>query len=117
MYDVYNVCVCALSCMSCFVMPRNVAHQATLFMEFSRQEYWSELPFPTSGTLPNMSTEHLSLVSPALTGRFFTGKPKHMVPVNPMGPNTWESEVKLALESVEFHIPLQSYLVELLKTN
>ena len=50
----------------------------------------SELPFPTSGTLPNLSIEHLSLVSPALTGRFFTGKPKHMVPINPMGPDTWD---------------------------
>ena len=69
MYDVYNVCVCALSCMSCFVMPRNVAHQATLFMEFSRQEYWSELPFPTSGDLPHPEMELTSLAS---AGRFFT---------------------------------------------
>ena len=86
----YIKCVCAFSCISCFVTPRNVAHQRPLFMEFFRQEYWSELPFPTSETLPNLSIEHLSLVSPALTGRFFTGKPKHMVLINPMGPNTWD---------------------------
>ena len=118
----YMMCVCTLSCISCFLTPRNVAHQAPLFMEFSRQESWSELPFPTSGALPNLSIEHLSLVSAALTGRFFTamttGKPKHVVPINHMGPNAWDSgEVKLASKSVEFHIPFQSYLVELLKTN
>ena len=35
-------------------------------MEFSRQEYWSGLPFPTPGDLPNPGTEPVSLVSPAL---------------------------------------------------
>ena len=34
-----------------------VAHQALLFMGFSRQEYWSGLPFPSSGDLPNPGTE------------------------------------------------------------
>ena len=38
----------SLSCVRLFVMPWIVAHQAPLFMEFSRQEYWSELPFPCS---------------------------------------------------------------------
>ena len=32
--------------------PWIVAHQAYLSMEFSRQEYWSKLPFPTPGDLP-----------------------------------------------------------------
>ena len=41
-------------------------------MEFSRQEYWSGLPFPTPGDLPDPGTELASLVSPALAGRFFT---------------------------------------------
>ena len=36
-----------------FATPWTVAHQAPLFMEFSRQEYWSGLPFPSSGDLPN----------------------------------------------------------------
>ena len=35
------------------VTPRTVAHQAPLPMEFSRQEYWSGLPFSSSGDLPN----------------------------------------------------------------
>ena len=48
-----------------------------LFMKFPRQEYWSELPFPTPGDLPNSGIEPRS---PALAGRFFTigppGKPE-----------------------------------------
>ena len=36
-----------------FVTPWTVAHQAPLFMGFSRQEYWSELPFPSLGDLPD----------------------------------------------------------------
>ena len=41
-------------------------------MEFSRQEYWSMLPFLTSGDLPNPETKPTSLVSLALAGRFFS---------------------------------------------
>ena len=52
-----------------------VAHQAPLSMEFSRQEYWSGLSFPTSGDLPNPGIEPMSLVSPALAGGFFTTEP------------------------------------------
>ena len=36
-----------------FVTPWTVAHQVPLSMRFPRQEYWSGLPFPTSGDLPN----------------------------------------------------------------
>ena len=36
----------------CIVTPWTVAHQAPLSMEFSRQEYWSGLPFPFPGDLP-----------------------------------------------------------------
>ena len=41
-------------------------------MEFSRQEYWSGLPCPLPGDLPNSKTEPASLTSPALAGGFFT---------------------------------------------
>ena len=41
-------------------------------MEFSRQEYWSGLPFPTPGDLPGPGIEPMSLVSPAFAGGFFT---------------------------------------------
>ena len=41
-------------------------------MEFSRQEYWSGLPCPPPGDLPDAGIEPASLTSPALAGRFFT---------------------------------------------
>ena len=41
-----------LSNVQLFVTPWTVAHQALLSMEFSRQEYWSELPFPTPEIFP-----------------------------------------------------------------
>ena len=44
-------------------------------MEFSRREYWSGLPFPTPGDLPDPGIEPVSLVSPALAGGFFTSEP------------------------------------------
>ena len=49
-------------------------------MEFSRQEYWSGLPFPTPGALSDPGIKPKSLVSPALAGGFFITKP----PENPM---------------------------------
>ena len=45
-------------------------------MEFSRQEHWSELPFPLSGDLPDPEIEHESPLSPALAGGFFTTEPR-----------------------------------------
>ena len=46
-----------------FVTPWTVAYQAPQSMEFSRQEYWSGVPFPSPGDLPNPGIEP---VSPAL---------------------------------------------------
>ena len=39
-----------------FVTPWTVAHQAPLSVEFSRQEYWSGLPFPSPGTFPTQES-------------------------------------------------------------
>ena len=55
-----------------FPAPWTVAHQAPLSMEFFRQEYWNELPFPTPEYLPDPGIEP---VSPALAGGFFTTVP------------------------------------------
>ena len=55
-----------------FATPSSVAHQAPLPVGFPRQEYWSGLPFPPSGDLPNPGIE---LVSPALAGGRFTTEP------------------------------------------
>ena len=49
-----------------FVTPQTVACQLPLSMEFSRQEYWSGLPFPPPGNLPDPGIEIVSPVSPAL---------------------------------------------------
>ena len=49
-----------------------VACQAPLSVGFSRQEYWSGLPCSLPGYLPHPGSEPMSLMSPALAGRFFT---------------------------------------------
>ena len=55
-----------------FATPQTVAHQAPLSMGFSRQEYWSGLPCPPPGDLPDPRMEPVSLMSPASAGRFIT---------------------------------------------
>ena len=72
-----HVCMHAqsLSCVQLFATSWIVTRQVPLSMGFSRQEYWSGLPFPPPGDLPNPGTEPMSLTSPALTGRFFTTEP------------------------------------------
>ena len=52
--------------------PWTVAHQASLSMEFSRQEYWSGLALPALGNLPDPGIKPESPSSPELTGAFFT---------------------------------------------
>ena len=81
------VCVCSLMsnslqfhglqptrllCPLNFPGKKTAAHQASLSMRFSKQEYWSGLPFPTQGELPDPVIEPSSLRSPALAGGFFT---------------------------------------------
>ena len=46
------MCTCLLSHVRLCVTPWTIAHQAPLSVEFSRQEYWSGLPFPSPGDLP-----------------------------------------------------------------
>ena len=46
----------AQSCVQVFATPGTVAHRAPPFMGFSRQEYWSGLPFPSSGDLPTQES-------------------------------------------------------------
>ena len=43
----------SLSCVRLFATPWTVVHQAPLSMGFSKQEYWSGLPLPSPGDLPN----------------------------------------------------------------
>ena len=70
--------VCMLKVLShaqFFEAPWTIVHWASLSMEFSRQEYWSGLPFPFPWDLPNSGIKYLSFVSPALIGGFFTYVP------------------------------------------
>ena len=75
----------SLSHVRLFATPWTAPCQAPgiLPMEFSRQEYWSRLPFPTPEDLPNGGIESTSSVSPTLAGRFFTtelpGKPIYLL--------------------------------------
>ena len=66
---------CVQSCfrrVQLLVTPWTVAHQAPLSMGFSKQEYWSGLPVPPLGELPDPGIELASLAYPTLGGRFFT---------------------------------------------
>ena len=61
-----------LSLVGLFVTPWSVAYHAPLSMVFSRQQYWSGLPFPSPEDLPKPGVEP---ASPALTGGFVTAQP------------------------------------------
>ena len=61
-----TVCAQSLGHVRLFATPRTAAHQAPLSMGFSRQEYWSGLPFLSPGYLPKAGMKHVSPVSPAL---------------------------------------------------
>ena len=63
----YTTCVCV-----CSVVFNSVTPWAPLSMGYPRQEYWSGLPFPFPGDLPDPGSEPVSLVSPSLAGRFYT---------------------------------------------
>ena len=67
-----KVKVKSLSCVQLFVTPWTVAYQAPPSMEFSRQEYWSVLPFPSPGDLPGPGIEP---GSPALQADALPSKP------------------------------------------
>ena len=62
----------SLGCHSLFVTPWTVAHQAPLSMGFSRQGYWSGLPFASPWDLSDPGIEPSSPMSPAVVGGFFT---------------------------------------------
>ena len=66
------MCACRLSYDQLFATPWTVDCQAPLSMEFFRQEYWSGLPFPSPGDLPNPG---IKTVSPALASRLFIPEP------------------------------------------
>ena len=75
-----KVKVKSLSCIRLVVTPWTVVYQASLSIGFSRQEYWSGLPFPSLGDLPNPGIEPWS---PALQADTLLSEPpeKSEIPV------------------------------------
>ena len=67
-------CAKLLSSVQLFATLWMVVHQVPLSVGFSRQEYWSGLLGPLGQDLPGPGTESASLISPALTGGFFTSR-------------------------------------------
>ena len=99
---IYSV-VCVLIHVRLFVTPWTTACQAPLSIEFSRQEYWSGLPCPPPGDLPDPGIEP---VSPALAGGFFatsaTWEPHKVVYHCLILEHFLSSSVILALQLVRF---------------
>ena len=74
-----------------FVTPWTVDNQALLSRGLPRQEYWSGLPFPPPGDLPDPGIKCVSPASPALAGRFLTTEPPGKSNVTERGLYPWES--------------------------
>ena len=85
------------------------AHQAPLPMGFSRQEYWSGLPFSSSGDLPDPGIDLTSLMSPALAGRFFTTSTTWEAPQRRKHPYQWRFPLQIKFKrEQQFTIILSS---------
>ena len=78
-----NLCMHTKSLQSCLSLVTlwTVACQAPLSIGFSRQEYWSRLPFPSLRDLSNSGIKPTSLTSPALARGFFTTAPPGNYPL------------------------------------
>ena len=81
----------SLSRVQLFATPWTVAYQSPQSMEFSRQEYWSGLPFPSPGDLPHPGIEP---ESPALAGGFFTTESPGKPLISLRGPLITSSELR-----------------------
>ena len=68
------------------MIPWTVAHQALLSVKFSRQEYWSGLPFPSPGNLSDLGIEH---GSPAFQAEFLPCELPRKWLVNYAGTHAW----------------------------
>ena len=115
------MCVCAhaqwLSCPT-LATPWTIARQTPLSLEFSRQEYWSGLPFPYPGDLPDPRIKPVSPESSALAGRFFTTEP-HGKPITPFtqGSNSSPSEFLLCWANFQIVLILAKYFKSLQNTS
>ena len=98
-----------------FVTLWTLAHQAALSMGTSRQEYWSDLPCPPPGDLPDPGIEPTSLMSPALAGGSLPlvppGKPLEVTQIRAFllnSPFFSGSQTRLLISSLLYHyLPIQ----------
>ena len=72
--SLYYAVLCAQLCPTLHY-PLDCSPPGPSGVEFSRQEYWDGLPFPSPGDLPSAGIQPTSPVSPALAGIFFTTVP------------------------------------------
>ena len=100
----HGIRVCVLSCVTLFATQFTVSHQVPLSVEFPRQEYWSEVPFPSAGVLPHPGIEPASYVSPALAGGFFTTVPPGKLPACYI--QTFMNQSLAASLASSFYIPV-----------
>ena len=76
-----HACLIAQSCLTLrplwidYVTVKEPHGQVPLYMGFFRQEYWSELPFPTAGNLPDSGTKRTSPASPVLQADSLAAEP------------------------------------------
>ena len=111
-------CVCVLLiCVPFFATPWTVACQVLLSMEFSRQEYWNGLSFPSPGNLPDLGIKLRSPVLQAVSciaGRFFTNEPPGKPQLSIISPKlisaleTQREEEEEEYSNREVHVPLVS---------
>ena len=71
----HNILACVLSPVPLFATLRTIDHQAPLSVGFPRQEYWSGLPFPPPGNLPDPGIEPKFPASPVMAGGFIMTEP------------------------------------------
>ena len=93
LYCVYLVCsfllfVFSVTLLCPTLQPYGRSHQVPLSKGFPRQEYWSGLPFPFAGDLPNPGIKSVPPVAPALAGRYFITEPHGSVNRIPLYGNT-----------------------------
>ena len=91
-----------LSCVRLFASPWIVAYQAPQSMEFSRQEYWSGLPFPSPGDLPDLGIEPRS---PALQADSLPSDPPGELPIK-------KKRERDILKSRDITLPTKVHLVK-----
>ena len=93
-----------------FCDPMDCSPPGSSVHEFPRQEYWSGLPFPSAGDLPDSGIKPAFPASPALSGRFFTTEPPGK-PCFPSGQNLEKcvlAGVLISFKSSTLHCPMYS---------